>query len=228
MAESKPFPDEIPPMGAEFEKPYMEFEYDGEIYRLEELRGGHNGSGAARACKSQGAKWDESKQRWVVAVENNMIEIDLSDQPEASRSIGKRHNFLKRTHISNNPRRSKTSTGYLLPAGTKESGPRYPVDCEFYMFLRVRVPGKPDLMNPIPFKLEAKGLDEWPPKEGTAYKHEDNIELYPEWLPFGKILMRPVATIPSGDETVLTRVFTVQEPSRQKSKLLSRLVNWLT
>lgn len=229
MSDSTPLPDSFPPMGAQFEKPYMEFEYNGQMYTLSELKGGHNGrSAVVKACETKGAHWDEERQKWVVPVENNMIEIDLSEQPEASAEIPEKDAFLRNMKIRNSERRSKKSSGTLLASGNLESGPQYPVDCAFHMVVRVKAPGKPALINPVPFKLEAKGLHEWPPSVGTVYTHDDTVELFPEWLPFAKHFMRPIARIMPGDETILTEVFEQDTGTAAQDGLLKRMVNWLT
>lgn len=228
MPDNEALPSEFPPMGADFEKPYMEFEYEGEIYKLKELKGGHNGSSVAKACKTHGAQWDDEKQRWIVKVENNLIDIDLTNQPEASKEIPESKAFLKSLVIVSSPRRSKKSIGYLYASGAKEEPPRYPIDCEFHMHIRVKVPGKPTLHNPKPFKLEAKGLTAWPPSIGTIYLHEDEVELYPEWVPFAKHLMKPIVTILSGDETIITDVYEQKASSSQKESFFTKALNWLT
>ena len=77
MANGDLLPTTFPPMGAEFIKPYMEFEFEGEVYRLDAVTGGHNGRAAA-ACQSYPPVFDSVRQRWVVSVENNLIDINLS------------------------------------------------------------------------------------------------------------------------------------------------------
>jgi hypothetical protein len=228
MPENEALPNEFPPMGADFKKPYMEFEYEGQLYKLEELKGGHNGRGMAKACKTHGAQWDEEKQRWVVKVENNLIDIDIASQPETTRGIPDSKAFLKKLDIFSNPRRSKKSIGYLYASGNKDEAPRYPIDCEFHMHIRVKVPGKPSLQNPKPFILEAKGLNAWPPEIGTVYLHDDEVELYPEWVPFAEQLMKPIVKILPGDKTIITEVYEARESTDQKESIFTKALNWLT
>lgn len=213
----------------------MEFEYEGQIYRMGELKGGHNGRGTAgaavAACQQRPPQWDEVRQRWVVPIMNNMINIDLSSQPEAARAFPS-VSPLRSMSIINNPRRSYSSIGHLISVtNTPSEPPRFPVDCVFRMYIRVKVPGKGSVINVRPFELVAKGLTTWPPPVGTIYTHEDVVELYPEWIPFGHRLMNPIVRIFSGDETILTNVFEVTEPPPLVSGILPRLqqlINRLT
>lgn len=237
MADGDVLPNSFPPMGAEFEKPYMEFEYNGKMYRLDQLKGGHNKpkvTDPVMACKTSPPVWDPVKKRWVVTLENNMIDIDVGAQPDASRALPEELSALKRMHIFNSPRRSRRSYGYLYPASsTADEPPKFPVDCEFHMFIRVAVPGRPSLANVTPFKLEAKALSEWPPKVGTVYTHDDEVALYPEWLPFARTLMKPLVRIPSGDETILTEIYLAErtdegEAAPQRGNWFTRLWNRVT
>lgn len=233
MANGEALPGAFPQMGAEFEKPYMEFEYNGKMYRMDQLKGGHNKpTQPVRACKSSPPKWDPEKKRWVVTLDNNMIDIDLGEQPEATRALPENLGWLKRMHIHNSPRRSRRSIGYLYPtSGSPDEPPTFPVDCEFHMFIRVDVPGRPSLANTTPFKLEAKGLDTWPPQVGTVYTHDDDVDLYPEWVPFARTLMKPMVRIPPGDETILTSTYEADRETLDappEGNVLKRLWNWLT
>jgi len=228
MSDKNKLPETFSPMGAEFKKPYMEFEFEGEIFRLENLKGGHNGR-TAKACKANPPVWDEEKQRWVVKIENNLIDIDLESQSEASKSIPGNKSFLKKMKITSNPRRSYKSIGYLISTTrNKEEPPSYPIDCEFYMYIRVKVPGKPSLINMKPFKLMANGLEEWPPRVGTVYTHDDHVELYPEWIPFATYFMKPIVRILPGDETILTEVFQLDDHNIERQGFFSSIINWLT
>ncbi|MBU0515509.1 MAG: hypothetical protein KJ621_12120 [Proteobacteria bacterium] len=206
MAEQKQIPESFPPMGAEFEKPYMEFEYKGELFRVENLKGGHN-SKVAKACKSNPPKWDEEKKRWVVPIENNLIDIDFAAQPEVTKDFPP-DSPLKAIHIISNPRSKYQSTGLLISSTDDPSGPPlFPVDCIFDMFIRVNVKGKWSLINVRPFRLRANGLNEWPPPVGTVYVNEDYVELFPEWIPLASKFMKPIVRILPSDKTVLTDVF---------------------
>ncbi len=228
MANLKKLPESFPPMGAEFKKPYMEFEFEGVTYKLEELKGGHNGK-AAKACQAEGATWDEARQKWIVKVDNNLIDIELKNQPTATVNIPDSKSFLREIDIKSSPRRSKRSIGYLIVKDShKDAAPTFPVDCEFYMHIQVKVPGKPSLTNPKPFKLVAKDLEDWPPPIDTVYTHDDTVELYPEWVPFADKLMKPVVKILPGDETIITEVFEIKDNTIEKPSMLSRIFYWLT
>ena len=222
-------PDAFPSMGAEFRKPYMEFEYDGQMYRLENLRGGHNGSGATAACRASPPTFDPEKGRWVVTVKNNLIDINLADHPHVAPLFATSNQFLSQAHIYSNPRRSYESVGYLLSHTTSPNEPaQFPIDCVFYMHIRISVPGKPSLINVKPFELTTKNLEQWPPPVGTIYEHEDEIELFPEWIPFIHNFMSPVVRIRPGDQTILTRVFDLPEGSDSSGGSLRSLWNRIT
>ena len=199
-------PSDFPPMGAMFTKPYMEFEYRGETYRIDNLVGGHNGA-VATACITRPPVWDPERKRWVVPIVNNIIDIDLNrDRPSAtSFASGSRFNRMR---IVSHPSQRYVSTGLLISATDDPNiRPRFPVDCEFRMHVRVSVPGRPKLFNPKPFRMVASNLTEWPPPVGTRYRNLDEVALVPERLPLVGRRMRPVATIRSGDEAILTEVF---------------------
>lgn len=216
MTETKLLPNSIPPVSAEFQKPYMEFEYSGEIYRMENLKGGHNGKNPENndviaACNNDPPLWDEEKERWVIPITNNMINIEIGSQNDALRAFSI-DSPLRAMTIINNPRHSYQSRGYLISApSSRQESPRFPVDCIFNMFIRVRVPGKGTLINTKPFQLTANGLTDWPPTAGTTYTHNDTVELFPEWFRFGRQLWEPMAKILAGDETIITEINEVNE-----------------
>jgi hypothetical protein len=220
-------PTRFPPMGALFMKPYMEFEFEGKVHRLETLKGGHNGR-VARACQSSPPEFDEARQRWVVRITNNIIDIDLAEQPEIVESARLPHR-LAGMHIFNNPRRSYASQGLLISVtDRKDANPEFPVDCEFRMHIRVRIPGRPTVVNPTPFRMVAKDLYAWPPSVGTIYTNLDDVDLYPEWVPFGRTFLRPVARIRAGDEAHLTDVFEREDTSGADGRWITRIFNRLT
>lgn len=228
MASGDLIPNSTRPMGAQFKKPYMEFWYDGQVYRLENLRGGHNGM-VAGACQSRPPQFDPVSERWVVPVNNNLIDIDLTQQPEVAEALPDSVPYLRSLAIVSNPRRSFTSTGQLTTAKSAPTElPRFPVDCVFNMHIRVRVPGKPTLVNVKPFQLVAKGLEQWPPPVGTVYTHDEDIELHPEWVPFGALLMSPIVRILAGDETILTNVFEVPAETGARPGFLRSFINRMT
>jgi hypothetical protein len=221
-------PATFPPMAATFRKPYMEFEFEGTMYRLEDLKGGHNGR-VAGACVSSRPQFDPAKGRWVVVLENNLINIDLAEHPSAAEAFPDEKAFLRETRIVSNPRSSKRSLGYLLSATTNPNEtPRFPADCEFSMYIRISAPGKGTLINTAPFALRANGLEAWPPPVGTVYTHDDTIELYPEWVPFGDRFLKPSARIPPGDETIITESFIVEGQGVEVPGVLTRLINRLS
>jgi hypothetical protein len=215
----------------------MEFEYRGEVFRLENLRGGHNGRDPntmviVEKCANSPPQWDEERQRWVIPLTNNMINIDLSSQEGVTESFAL-NSPLRAMSIISNPRNRYKSTGNLISATTsREESPRYPVDCVFNMHIRVRVPGGGTLINVRPFQLVANGLTSWPPPVGTVYTHEDTVELFPEWVPFGEQLLSPIAKILPGDETIITNVREVNEelfsPDRGIIPTLQWLINRIT
>lgn len=221
MADQNELPSSFPLMGAKFEKPYMEFEYNGKLYRVENLKGGHNGKAeplttdndddmAARACQTRPPVWDEERKRWVVPIENSIIDIDLADQDVLVSNI-EAGSPLRRMHIYGESKGRKATAGYLLASGqSREDAPKYPVDCEFTVFIRVDVPGLGSLRNTKAFRLVARDLDVWPPRPGTTYTNLDDVELFPTWLPFADRLISPVARILGGDETILTEVFELR------------------
>ena len=218
-------PSSFPPMGAEFKKPYMEFEYEGKMYKVEELSGGHNGR-VASACQASPPHWDEEKQRWVVDVTNNLIDIDLSNQPHTFTAFDEKTSAFQKLKIINNPRHSYKSTGQIISVtNSKDEPPTFPVDCVFNMHIRASIPGKPSLITVKPFQLYANKLETWPPPVGTVYNHDDDIELYPEWVPFSEKLMKPIVTIKSGDKTIITKVLDLQESIQLEFTLLGRIKN---
>ena len=228
MAAGDPLPTSFPPMGAEFVKPYMEFEFKGELHRVDALVGGHNGS-VASACQARPPVFDAERQRWVVPIENNLIDIDLGSQPEVAKSIPDHRSELRSLRVINNPRRSFRSTGMLLTdARTLTEQPRYPVDCIFNMHIRVRVTGKPSLITVRPFQLIAVNLEQWPPPVGTVYRHDDVVDLFPEWVPFSERFMSPIVKILAGDETILTKVFEAPPAVRDSRSLFQKLIERLT
>lgn len=221
-------PDSFPSMGAEFIKPYMEFEYQGQVYKLNGLQGGHNGRVAA-ACKANKPEYDPEKGRWIVKVQNNLIDIDLSQHPSLMEVFPENKQILSQARIFNNPRKSYTSVGFLITNTTSpDEKPTFPIDCVFNMFIRITLPGKPSLINVKPFQLVAKNLDQWPPPVGTVYEHEDIIELYPEWMPFAEHLMQPIVRIPPGDQTILTNVFEKDDTNTAKPNILKSIINRFT
>jgi len=148
-------PDNFPSMGAEFSKPYMEFEYEGKMYKIDELAGGHNGK-AASACQSSQPYWNEERQRWIVDVTNNLINIDLSSQPHTFKAFDKTMRSFQRLKIKNNPRYSYKSTGQVISVtNSKDERPKFPVDCIFNMHIRASIPGRPSLITVKPFQLYA-------------------------------------------------------------------------
>lgn len=227
MAAGDPLPSSFPPMGAFFKKPYMEFEFEGKIHRLEALVGGHNGH-VAQACASRPPVFDAERQRWVVPIENNLIDIDPGAQPQIAAAIADAHAALRRMTVLSSTRNSYRSTGLLITESrSPEERPTFPVDCVFNMHIRVKVPGKPALINVRPFQLTANALEQWPPSVGTTYAHEDTVELFPEWLPLAERYMQPIARILPGDVTVLTDVFEAPIGSDPRG-LFRRAVDRLT
>lgn len=227
MAAGDPLPSTFPSMGALFKKPYMEFEFEGKMYRLEALAGGHNGR-VAQACQSNAPVYDTELKRWVVRVENNLIDIDLSSQPEVAAAIAEEHAPLRKMTVLSSTRNSYKSTGLLVTeTSSPDEQPKFPVDCIFNMHIRVKVPGRPALINVQPFQLRANGLEQWPPPVGTTYRHEDTVDLFPEWLPFAERFMQPIARIMPGDETVLTEVFPATAGPDTRN-LFRRVVDRLT
>jgi hypothetical protein len=199
-------PEQFPPAGATFEKPYTEIEYDGEIYPVKGMVGGHNGRKAVEACIAHGARYDSVRERWVVPLDNNLISINLAEQPEVGQVFGS-DSPLARMQMANHPSKKYRSSGLLISATEDPNQrPAFPVDCEFTVHLRVKVPGKPPLVNPVPFHLVAKGLTSWPPSVGTTYKNIDGAELYPDYIGPLRRAMKPVARILPGDETILTEI----------------------
>eukprot|EP01025_Chloroclados_australasicus_P013416 TRINITY_DN16323_c0_g1_i2.p1 TRINITY_DN16323_c0_g1~~TRINITY_DN16323_c0_g1_i2.p1 ORF type:complete len:225 (-),score=23.93 TRINITY_DN16323_c0_g1_i2:170-844(-) len=219
MANAQKLPEQIPSMGAELVKPYMEFEYRGKLYRLENLKGGHNSpkpnpdrreqpgdDDVVKACIANPPQWDEEQQRWIIPLENNLIEFDLSQQPEVAMSLPE-NSGLRSMKIRNNPSTRRRTSGYLVASGSKSDGPSYPVDSVFEVFIQVNAPGLPSLSNRAPFRIVANKLSQWPPEPGTVYDNLDDVRLYPDIVPFADKLMRPVVTILKGDQTVLSEVF---------------------
>jgi hypothetical protein len=203
----EPLPDKLPSAGATFEKPYTEIEYNGKVYPVKGMVGGHNGLDAVEKCEAHGARYDSVRGRWVVPVDNNIISINLAEQPEVGKVFGD-GSPLAQLQMRNHPSRRYRSGGFLITATEDPDGrPEFPVDCEFQVHLRITVPGKWPLVNPKPFRLIAKGLEEWPPTEGTVYDNPDGAEFYPDFIGPTRRFMRPVARILPGDETILTKVF---------------------
>lgn len=200
-------PDTLPSAGAHFEKPYTEVEYDGVVYPVKGMVGGHNGKQAVEACIAHGARYDSVRGRWVVPLDNNLISINLAEQPEVGKVFGEGSPLAKLT-MRNHPSRRYRSGGFLITSTEDPNGrPSFPVDCEFHVHLRVTVPGKWPLVNPTPFKLVATGLEQWPPPVRTVYRNVDGAELYPDYIGPLRRAMSPVARILPGDETILTEVF---------------------
>jgi len=218
-------PATFPPAAAEFHKPYMEFEYEGKVYRVENVDGGHNGR-VAEGCKANPPEWDETKQRWVVPVENHVIDIDFSQHPHFAAALAGLPAFMK-LRITSNPRSSRKSVGQLITAGNRAEAPRYPIDCVFNMYVRAVLPGKWPVINVRPFRLVARGLTQWPPPVGTTYINEDPVELFPEWIPFAEKLLKPIVTIRPGDHTILTRVFENVAPAERSTGVRAQLRAWI-
>jgi len=204
----------------------MEFEFDGRVYRLEDLKGGHNGRVAA-ACASSPPAWDARLGRWVVHVTNNIIDIDLGEHPAAWRVPPPREEF-RAIRISGSLRQRYRSTGILVTdARRQEEQPRFPVQSAFFMHVRVTLPGMGTAINTEPFRMVATNVMEWPPPVGTVYENLDDVELYPEWLPFGSRVRGSVARIRKGDTAIISDVFPKPE-GRDPTTTVQRLLNWLT
>lgn len=194
-------------MGAHFEKPYTEFEYDGQIYRVGPTVGGHNGRGV-EACISHGATYDSVRGRWVVHVDNNLIHINYASQSAPRETFGE-DSPLAKLLIQNNPDPERPSGGTLITATTDPEGPpEYPVDSEFLMMLRAEAPGLPALVTREPLRLVAEGLEQWPPPVGTAYENVSGADFYLEGPESEED--QPIARILPGDSTILTEVFAVE------------------
>ncbi|WP_424982775.1 hypothetical protein [Maritalea sp. S77] len=218
---------EIPSIGAFFEKPYMEFEYKGEMYRLEELSGGHNGSStpheAAVGCDVNHPVWDEERGVWVIPLENHVINIDISVQKSLKSNLPDSSPF-REMKISSPRQGNRVTKGLLISSGrNKDGGPVFPVDCEFQAFIDVKVPNRPLLRNVKPFRLLARGLDQWPPLAGTTYENLDDVELFPALVPFADRIMKPLVRIPKGDKTVLTEVFEFRNNDRVTLSKIDRI-----
>ena len=199
-------PNEFPDMGALFEKPYTEFEFDGKIYKVGPTVGGHNGVGP-QACQAHPPSYDSVRGRWVVHVDNNLIHIDYSGQDEPRIVFGDDSPFTQLV-IQNNPDPAFRSGGILVTETTSaDAEPEYPVDCEFTMHLKATVPGVPSLVTREPLRLIANGLEEWPPPVGTVYKNQSGAEFFLEGPAAESD--QPMARILPGDSTVLTEVFTL-------------------
>jgi hypothetical protein len=209
-------PDTFPPMGATFEKPYMEFEYDGRVYNVGVLVGGHNGrrsvedddptDPAVRACIAHPPVYDSVKGRWVVHVENNLVHINFGEQTPDSLSALEPDSPIRNAIIAPNPTRQ--STGTLVTDTTDPNAlPDYPIDCEFEIYLQVTAPGLPPLVNREPLRLLSRGLEQWPPAVGTAYENPDGVSFFLQGS--SEESDEPIVRILPGDTTVLTEVFTV-------------------
>lgn len=199
-------PKAFPKMGALFEKPYTEFEFDGKMYKVGPTVGGHNGVGQ-QACIAHPPHYDPERGRWVVEVDNNLIHIDYADQPEPMKAFGEESPLTKLV-IQNDPDPKRKSGGLLITGTTdSDADPEYPVDCEFEMHLRAEAPGLPPLITREPLSLIAKDLEEWPPPVGTAYENTSGADFVLEDSASG--YEQPIARILPGDSTILTKVFAV-------------------
>jgi hypothetical protein len=199
-------PSAFPPTGARFRKPYTEIEYRGKVYPIKDMVGGHNGI-VAKACIASPPIYDAVRKRWVVPITNNLIDIDLADQPAAADAF-EAGSPLRQLHIRNNEDVRYASSGLLVTATEDPDGPpAFPVDCEFQMYITVSIPRRPKLMNVKPFRLVARGLTSWPPPVGTVYDNIDGAELVPARLARLGRAIPPVARILAGDRTILTEVF---------------------
>jgi hypothetical protein len=203
-----PLPDSLPPAGATFEKPYTEVEYRGKVYPVKGMVGGHNGRSVVEACEAHPPRYDSIRGRWVVPLDNNLISINLAEQPEVGRVFGE-GSPLARLRMANHPGRRFRSGGLLVTNTTDPNErPAFPVDCEFEVYLRIRVPGKWPLVNPRPLRLLATELSQWPPPVGTVYRNLDGADFYPDWVgPLRRFMKKPIVRILPGDETILTEVF---------------------
>jgi len=64
-------------------------------------------------------------------------------------------------------------------------------------------------------------------KSWTVYTHDDHVELYPEWIPFARYFMKPIVRILSGDETILTKVFQLDDHNIERQGFFSSIINWI-
>jgi hypothetical protein len=198
-------PEEFPEMGAVFEKPYTEFEFNGKIYKVGPTVGGHNGVGP-HACQSHPPSYDPVRGRWVVHVDNNLIHIDYTHQQAPRETFGEDSPFTKLV-IRNDPDPERPSGGMLISVTEDpDVAPEFPVDCEFSMHLRAELPDLPPLVTREPLRLRAEGLEQWPPPAGTVYANVNGAEFF---LADAADEDEALARILPGDSTILTRIFTV-------------------
>lgn len=187
---------------AELEKPYTEIEYNGVVYPLVALRGGHRGKSldtaalspspgeVVAACQTNPPIQDPITGNWVVPVTNNLIAFSTDTSPFGKLNIGAIPGTVKgNLEFVNNP--SSLEDLY------------FPVNSIFSFQIQLQLPDIGiTLFSAKEATIKASNLTSWPPSVGTIYYQNDFIDLVAEEN--GPIIarLRPDTTIVTSTETI--------------------------
>jgi hypothetical protein len=193
---------------AELEKPYSEIEYQGVIYPLVALRGGHRGTKSdvsattpspgevVAACQTNPPVQDPITGTWTVPVTNNFINFSTDTSPFGKLNIGAIPG---------------TANGYLEfvnnPSSLEDLD--FPVNSIFTFRIKLELPDLGvTLFSAEEVKIVAENLTSWAPLTGTVYHQSEFIDLIAEEN-------GPTIARLSPDRTIITstqRVECVPEP----------------
>ena len=198
---------DLVPIAIQFVKPLMTFKYKGGTYVLKNIEGRSTERTELMRMLSKPV-WDEVLNRWEILLSCNIVDMDLSNQFQSFSALDRDTYLFQHLHVVSSPRRSFSSIAQLIPhKNIKSQAPSFPADLYLYMYFRSIIPGKLNLINTEPGIFVARNLTSWPPPIGTVFIQENDILLYPEYIPFIENLMDPVVIIKGGDSTIITDIY---------------------
>ena len=192
-------------MGAELLKPYTEIEYNGQVFAIENLRGGHNGRNAltastsltdivVAACQTNPPVFDSTTGKWRVPVTNNFIHFEGSDPNLGTFTLGALDDIVN---------------GYLEFANNPTSSDEldFPVNSifEFQVELELLDFGI-TLFSEELATVYANDLTSWAPPVGTTYYQDEYIDLV-------AVSGGPTIARIRPDTTIVTEIVSIPEPS---------------